>query len=129
MTTERETEGKEPGEPTDEQVQEREDAEEKEAIERKAPGGAVVHRAILEEGEDELRRPTSALAWSGLSAGLSMGFSFISEALLRASTLPDARHGGRWLPSWDIASRLPHRHPRAAAAFHGKYADGDAAAA
>jgi formate/nitrite transporter FocA (FNT family) len=74
---------------TEKQSREREDAEEKEAIERKAPGGAVVHRAILEEGEEELRRPSSALAWSGLAAGLSMGFSFIAEALLQ-SYLPDA---------------------------------------
>jgi formate-nitrite transporter family protein len=89
MTTDQETEAKEPGEPTEGQIKEREEAEEKEAIERKAPGGAVVHRAILEEGEEELRRPTSALAWSGLAAGLSMGFSFITEGLLQ-SYLPDA---------------------------------------
>ncbi len=40
------------------------------------------------EGEAELKRPTSALAWSGLAAGLSMGFSFVAEALIR-SHLPD----------------------------------------
>jgi formate/nitrite transporter FocA (FNT family) len=86
MTTDSKTE---PGEPTEDELKEREEAEEKEAIERKAPGGSVVHRAILEEGEEELRRPWSALAWSGLAAGLSMGFSFIAEAMLQ-SYLPDA---------------------------------------
>jgi formate/nitrite transporter FocA (FNT family) len=86
MTTDSKTE---PGEPTEDELKEREEAEEKEAIERKAPGGSVVHRAILEEGEEELRRPSSALAWSGLAAGLSMGFSFIAEAILQ-SYLPDA---------------------------------------
>lgn len=49
----------------------------------------VVHAAILREGEDELQRPTSAPAWSGLAAGLSMGFSLVGEGLLRAH-LPDA---------------------------------------
>ena len=55
---------------------------------RSAPRAVVVHEAISREGEDELRRPTSALAWSGLAAGLSMGFSLVGEGLLRAH-LPD----------------------------------------
>src|SRR4051812_36409428 len=54
-----------------------------------APTGAVVYHAVKQEGEDELARGTAALAWSGLAAGMSMGFSFATEALLRAS-LPDA---------------------------------------
>jgi formate/nitrite transporter FocA (FNT family) len=49
----------------------------------------VVHEAIRKEGEEELKRSTSALAWSGFAAGLSMGFSFIAEGLIR-SHLPDA---------------------------------------
>lgn len=55
---------------------------------RTAPPAAVVYEAIRREGEEELCRPTSALAWSGLAAGLSMGFSMVAEGLLRAS-LPD----------------------------------------
>jgi len=55
-----------------------------EAEERSAPAGAVVYHAIRKEGEGELERPTSALLWSGLAAGLSMGFSFVAEALLRS---------------------------------------------
>ena len=51
--------------------------------ERIAISAPVVHEAIRHEGERELDRPTSALAWSGLAAGLSMGFSFIAEGLLR----------------------------------------------
>lgn len=47
-----------------------------------APKGAVVYGAIHLEGKDELARSTSSLAWSGLAAGLSMGFSFVVEALL-----------------------------------------------
>jgi formate/nitrite transporter FocA (FNT family) len=49
----------------------------------------VVHEIIREEGEAELRRPVGSLAWSGLAAGLSMGFSLVTQALLRAG-LPDA---------------------------------------
>jgi formate/nitrite transporter FocA (FNT family) len=54
-----------------------------EAAERSAPSGKVVYKAILHEAEDELKRPSSALFWSGLAAGLSMGFSLAAEALLR----------------------------------------------
>ncbi len=42
----------------------------------------VIHEAIRKDGEEELRRPVYALAWSGLAAGLSMGFSFITQTLL-----------------------------------------------
>src|SRR3954454_9273915 len=65
-----------------------EEKEKEEAEERSSPSGAVVYHAIRSEGEEELDRPTSALMWSGLAAGLSMGFSFVTEALLRAH-IPD----------------------------------------
>ncbi|HVI24149.1 MAG TPA: formate/nitrite transporter family protein, partial [Myxococcales bacterium] len=63
--------------------------EEAEAEERSAPNPSVVWDAVHQEGCDELRRRPVALMWSGLAAGLSMGFSLISEGLLRAH-LPDA---------------------------------------
>ncbi|MGA8806499.1 MAG: formate/nitrite transporter family protein [Thermoanaerobaculia bacterium] len=66
-----------------------EEKQKEEAEERSSPSGAVVYRAIRSEGEEELQRPTSALMWSGLAAGLSMGFSFVTQALLR-SHIPDA---------------------------------------
>jgi formate/nitrite transporter FocA (FNT family) len=56
---------------------------------RQSPQGKVVYAAIYGEGADELARDSGALAWSGLAAGLSMGFSLLTEALLRAH-LPDA---------------------------------------
>src|SRR5947209_1514092 len=59
-------------------------AEEAEVQERSSPSGAVVYKAILSEGQEELARPSSALFWSGLAAGLSMGFSMVAEGLLRA---------------------------------------------
>lgn len=65
-------------------------ATEQEEVERRASlRVVVVHEAIRKEGEDELSRPVSALAWSGLAAGLSMGFSLVTEGLFRSS-LPDA---------------------------------------
>jgi formate/nitrite transporter FocA (FNT family) len=63
-------------------------AEKKQVEERVAIGANVVYEAIRREGDEELKRPTAALAWSGLAAGLSMGFSMLAEALL-AAHLPD----------------------------------------
>jgi formate/nitrite transporter FocA (FNT family) len=63
--------------------------ERKDVEERSAPRTEVVYEAIREEGENELKRSASALAWDGLAAGLSMGFSLAAEGLLR-SHLPDA---------------------------------------
>ncbi|HZV32966.1 MAG TPA: formate/nitrite transporter family protein [Verrucomicrobiae bacterium] len=62
-----------------------EDHEEEEVRQRTAIGPHVVHSAVLAEGESELERPTSALAYSGLAAGMSMGFSFLTEGFLRAN--------------------------------------------
>ncbi len=62
--------------------------QQQEAEERTSVSALVVHEAIRHDGEEELDRSVSALAWSGLAAGLSMGFSFVAQALLR-SHLPD----------------------------------------
>jgi formate/nitrite transporter FocA (FNT family) len=67
-----------------------EEREEVQAQERRSPSGRIVHAAILAEGEEELGRPGSALFWSGLAAGLSMGFSLIAQGLLQAH-LPAAQ--------------------------------------
>src|SRR5947209_8528391 len=67
--------------------------QQQEAEERSTVSAVVIHEAIRHDGEEELNRPASALAWSGLAAGLSMGFSFVGQALLYAH-LPDAK----WRP-------------------------------
>jgi formate-nitrite transporter family protein len=59
-----------------------------EAENRTSVSAIVVHEAIRKDGDEELQRTSSALAWSGLAAGLSMGFSFVGEGLLQAH-LPD----------------------------------------
>jgi formate/nitrite transporter FocA (FNT family) len=45
---------------------------------------AVVYEIIRVQGEIELRRPSSALWWSGVAAGISIGFSFLTDAVLAA---------------------------------------------
>lgn len=60
------------------------------AIERHSPIRAVaIFEVIRRDGEQELDRPPSALALSGLIAGLALGLSVLSEALFR-QYLPDA---------------------------------------
>ncbi len=44
----------------------------------------VVHEVVRKQGDEELKRPVSALAWSALAAGLSMGMSMVTEGLLEA---------------------------------------------
>ena len=61
----------------------------RDAESRTSVSAAVIHEAIRKDGDEELQRPMSALAWSGLAAGMSMGFSFLAEGLFR-SHLPDA---------------------------------------
>ncbi|HET7588031.1 MAG TPA: formate/nitrite transporter family protein [Gammaproteobacteria bacterium] len=63
--------------------------EQEDAERRSPPRAAVVYETVRREGEYELARPTGSLAWSGLAAGLSMGFSFMAQSLL-ATYLPDA---------------------------------------
>lgn len=63
-----------------------------------ASRAAIVYQAIYEEADHELSRDSGGLAWSGLAAGLSMGFSMIVQAILRVC-LPDTE----WQP---LVSRL-----------------------
>jgi formate-nitrite transporter family protein len=72
--------------------------ERREAGRHAALTAATVHEAIRLEGEDELARSSAALAWSGLAAGLSMGFSLITQGVIWPY-LPDAP----WRP---LISRL-----------------------
>ncbi|WP_348675081.1 formate/nitrite transporter family protein [uncultured Abyssibacter sp.] len=62
----------------------------RDARRRVSPRAAVVFEAIRQEGESELSRKPLALFWSGLAAGLSMGFSFVAETLLSYHLPADA---------------------------------------
>lgn len=63
--------------------------QQRQAGERAPPGAIVIHEIVREQGLEEIGRSTSALAWSGAAAGLSIGFSFVTQATLE-SMLPDA---------------------------------------
>ena len=62
--------------------------EQVQAAEHASPQALVIHEIVREEGELELRRRNASLLWSGLAAGLSMGFSLLTLAFLQAA-LPD----------------------------------------
>jgi formate-nitrite transporter family protein len=65
------------------------DSAEQQTREAESLDAKTTYEVIRREGKKELKRSSDALFWSGLAAGLSMGFSFLGEALLR-SHLPDA---------------------------------------
>jgi formate/nitrite transporter FocA (FNT family) len=54
----------------------------------KAADAQDLHRAVREEGQDELDRPFSSLFFSGLAAGMAIASSLIAEGALHAA-LPD----------------------------------------
>lgn len=64
-------------------------SERRKAEEEEALNESVTYEVVRKEGEKELARPLSALTWAAIAGGLSMGFSFLTEALLQAH-LPDA---------------------------------------
>lgn len=63
--------------------------EQKNAREEQSLDAKTTHEVIRLEGERELERSTGALAWSGLAAGLAMGFSLVAQGVLHHA-LPDA---------------------------------------
>lgn len=68
--------------------------EERQVRERSPLRAAVVFETVRREGETEISRAPAALAFSGLAAGLSMGFSLVGTGLFRAY-LPA---GAKWTP-------------------------------
>src|SRR3954453_6080171 len=68
----------------------RDDSDEKEAraADEHVPEGEVIYRAIKQDGDHALSETSGVLAWSGLAAGFSMGFSLAAEGVLKAH-LPD----------------------------------------
>jgi formate/nitrite transporter FocA (FNT family) len=83
-TTERPPEQDWPQEDLHKQGAQEEHEKEEHIQERTAPAGEIVYHAVYREGEHELERRNWALMWSALAAGLSMGFSLLSEAFLTA---------------------------------------------
>jgi len=64
------------------------DGEQKQAAQHASPRALVIHEVVREEGEAAMERTAGALIMSALAAGLSMGFSFLAQAVIE-SALPD----------------------------------------
>ena len=68
--------------------------EEEEAVKEASHLSAkLVYQVVRREGDEELRRPTTSLFWSGIAAGVCISFSVIGEGLFK-TYLPDTQ----WLP-------------------------------
>lgn len=67
--------------------------EKKKAEDEESLNANITYEVVRREGDKELSRPPSALFWAAVAGGMSMGFSFLAEGLLRAY-LPDAE----WRP-------------------------------
>jgi formate/nitrite transporter FocA (FNT family) len=63
------------------------DQQREQAADHSTPHPLVIHEIVREEGETAMERTFSALMWSALAAGMSMGFSFLVQAVLE-SALP-----------------------------------------
>jgi len=64
------------------------DTQREQAADHASPHPLVVHEVVREEGEAAMKRTVSALMWSALAAGMSMGFSFLGQAVIE-SALPE----------------------------------------
>ena len=58
--------------------------------ELKAANAKELHRAVREEGQEELDRPIGSLFWSGLAGGMAIAASLVAEAAIAAHTAPSA---------------------------------------
>jgi len=65
------------------------DEREEEALDKGLAEGEIIYRSVRQDGMVTLQETTAALVWSGIAAGISMGFSMIAEGLLQAH-LPHA---------------------------------------
>ena len=45
----------------------------------------MIYEVIRREGDEELERPNTSLAWSGMAAGMLISFSVLGEAILRTN--------------------------------------------
>ena len=64
------------------------EASEEEIRKLKSANAQEIHRAVTEEGADELNRPSISLFWSAIAAGVVVTNSLIAEGVLQAG-LPD----------------------------------------
>ncbi|MDR5784427.1 formate/nitrite transporter family protein [Caballeronia sp. LZ065] len=65
------------------------EGEREQAADHSSPHPLVIHEVVREEGEVAMERTFAGLMWSALAAGLSMGFSFLVQAILQGA-LPES---------------------------------------
>lgn len=53
----------------------------------------VIYEIVRQEGVEDLERPVFSLAWSGVAAGISIGFSLVAEGILRSALPPSGWNG------------------------------------
>ncbi|WP_253279520.1 formate/nitrite transporter family protein [Loktanella sp. 3ANDIMAR09] len=79
---------------TDREEQASNEPDEEEAVREASHMSAkLVYQVVRREGDEELKRPTSSLFWSGIAAGVCISFSVIGEGIFGAY-LPESD----WLP-------------------------------
>lgn len=66
------------------------DSEREQAADHATPHPLVVHEVVRDEGEAAMERTAAVLMWSGLAAGMSMGFSFLMQAVVEAALAPSS---------------------------------------
>jgi hypothetical protein len=86
---------------------------EKRAEQEGVPEGEVIYRSVRQDGKRSLTLTSAELVWSGLAAGLSMGFTLIGEGLLRAHVPETA-----WAPLVTKFGDRVFRRPRRVRARH-----------
>jgi len=69
------------------------DNQREQAAQHSTPHPLVIHEIVREEGETAMGRTFAALTWSALAAGMSMGFSFLVQAIIESALPPTSwRH-------------------------------------
>lgn len=82
---------KDPDDETEHEHEHEQQVHQRQAEDQRQQPAAVIHQAVRMQGEEELRRPAVALAWSGLQTGLVITFSLVVSAALHAR-LADVPH-------------------------------------
>ncbi len=64
-------------------------SDEKRIEERLPLRSSQIFEIVRRDGREELERPATSLAWSGVAAGFAIGFSVLAEAALHSKLPPD----------------------------------------
>lgn len=62
--------------------EQRADFEERSVMRASKLNSRLIYEVIRRDGQDELERPVGSLVWSGIAAGVLIGFSFVGQAAI-----------------------------------------------